>query len=136
MGLAKMFYCDQCKKRGSSEWEGEPNGWVRLEVNAVWDGNNYHFCEGKAIPRSFCSIKCLVGWMEREWRNQYQLRRNKLKHLTRILKEEHRRAGLYLEDDDHNVCLMRRQNILARFSATGATVESILAEADRWMVTK
>ena len=53
--------------------------------------------------------------------------------LTRILKEEHRRAGLYLEDDDHIVTLMRGQTVLTRFSATGATVESILAEADKYL---
>ena len=53
--------------------------------------------------------------------------------LTRMLKEEHRRAGLYLEDDGRIVSLLRGQDVLARFSATGATIESIHAEADKYV---
>ncbi len=53
--------------------------------------------------------------------------------LTRILKEEHRRAGLYLEEDRDFVLLMRGQTVLARFSALGATPKSILKEADKHM---
>ena len=51
--------------------------------------------------------------------------------LTAILKEEHRRQGLYLEEDDHLLYLKRGQQTLAKFSATGATVEEIQKEADK-----
>lgn len=50
--------------------------------------------------------------------------------LTRALKERHRCAGLYLEEDDHFVKLMRGQRVLAWFSAEGATLENILRVAD------
>jgi len=53
--------------------------------------------------------------------------------LTRVLKEEHRQAGLYLEEDDHILYLMRGQQTLARFSATGLTIEELHKEADRLM---
>jgi len=53
--------------------------------------------------------------------------------LTRILRGEHRRAGLYLEEDDHILCLKRGQQTLARFSSLGATLESLLLEADSYL---
>ena len=53
--------------------------------------------------------------------------------LTAILKEEHRRQGLYLEEDDHTLYLKRGHQILAKFSATGATVEEIQREANRYI---
>lgn len=53
--------------------------------------------------------------------------------LTRILGEKHLRAGLYLEEDDHTLCLMRGQTVLKRFSATGARVDEILKEADKYL---
>lgn len=53
--------------------------------------------------------------------------------LTAVLKEEHRRQGLYLEEDDHLVYLKRGQQTLARFNATRVTVEEIQKEADKYM---
>ncbi|MBA7582043.1 hypothetical protein ES708_23963 [subsurface metagenome] len=53
--------------------------------------------------------------------------------LTAILKEEHRRQGLYLEENDHTLYLKRGQQVLARFSATGATMEEIHREADKYI---
>ena len=54
-----------------------------------------------------------------------------MNYLTRLLNEKHRRAGLHLEEDSWIVRLMRGQTTLARFSASGATLEEILAEADK-----
>lgn len=51
--------------------------------------------------------------------------------LTRLLKEEHRRAGLYLEEDTHTLYLKRGQQVLARFNATSATIDEVHKEADR-----
>lgn len=56
-----------------------------------------------------------------------------MRYLTRLLKEEHRRAGLYLEEDDHCLYLVRGQQILARFSALGVTIEAVLAVADSYV---
>ncbi|MBA7568823.1 hypothetical protein ES708_10558 [subsurface metagenome] len=53
--------------------------------------------------------------------------------LTAILKEEHRQQGLYLEEDDHFLYLKRGQRLLAKFSATGATVGEIQKEADKYI---
>jgi len=44
--------------------------------------------------------------------------------------EKHRRAGLYLEEDEDLLYLMKGQRVLATFSALGATVEAIRAIAD------
>jgi hypothetical protein len=51
--------------------------------------------------------------------------------LTRILKEKHRRAGLYLEEDDHVVRLMRGQKRLEVWLATTVPIKEIQREADR-----
>jgi len=56
-----------------------------------------------------------------------------VQYLTRLLREEHRKAGMYLEEDDHCIYLVRGQQVLAEFSALGATKESIQAEADKWL---
>jgi len=53
----------------------------------------------------------------------------------RILTDQQRTAGLYLEQpDDHVVILKQANKIRAVFSQIGATKDSIRAEADRWMV--
>jgi len=59
-----------------------------------------------------------------------------MKILTAALKEEHRRQGLYLEEDDHILYLKRRQRTLARFFATSATLEEILKEADKHLAVQ
>jgi len=60
-----------------------------------------------------------------------------MKTLTElVLRLEHREAGLYLEEDDHIVCLKRGDEILARWSLTGATKTSIWNEADRFIVDR
>ena len=52
-----------------------------------------------------------------------------------ILNDKHRSAGLYLEQaDDHVVILKQADKIRAVFSQIGATKDSIRAEADRWTV--
>ena len=56
-----------------------------------------------------------------------------MRMLTRMLRKEHRRAGLYLEEDDHILCLMQGQQVLAGFSSLGATLENILLEADKYL---
>ena len=53
--------------------------------------------------------------------------------LTAALKEEHRRAGLYLEEDDHTIYLKRGRQTLAKFSAATDPLEYILAEADKYL---
>lgn len=54
-----------------------------------------------------------------------------MKILTRALKEEHRQAGLYLEEDNHLLYLMRGQKILERFSATGVSIEAVHEAANK-----
>ncbi|MBA7589695.1 hypothetical protein ES708_31784 [subsurface metagenome] len=56
-----------------------------------------------------------------------------MQFLTAALKEEHRRQGLYLEENDHTLYLKRGGKILARFSATGATIDAIHREADKYI---
>ena len=56
-----------------------------------------------------------------------------MKILTRALKEEHRQVGLYLEEDDHLLYLMRGQRILERFSVTGVSIEAVHKAADKYM---
>ena len=52
--------------------------------------------------------------------------------LKKVLAERHLKIGLYLEEvGDHEIWLRRGQKVLAKFSQTGATVESIRAEADK-----
>lgn len=55
---------------------------------------------------------------------------------TQILRPEHREAGLYLEENDHTLYLKRDDEILAKWSATGASRDSILNESDRYMQSK
>jgi len=57
-----------------------------------------------------------------------------MQYMTRLLKEEHRRSGLYLESDDHIIKLMRGQKVLAQFSASGATIENIIKAADIYIL--
>jgi hypothetical protein len=52
--------------------------------------------------------------------------------LTAMLTETHKRAGLYLEEDDHILLLKQGQRTLARFSATGATIAEVRKEADKY----
>lgn len=61
MGEAIIFTCDnpECHKFAPSNWAGPPQGWVRLDGKAYWDGTNYHILEGKK-KWVFCSIKCFV----------------------------------------------------------------------------
>jgi hypothetical protein len=56
-----------------------------------------------------------------------------MKILTEILRLEHRKAGLYLEEDDHTLYLKQGDEVLARWSATGASRDSILDEADKYI---
>ena len=56
--------------------------------------------------------------------------------LTVVLKEEHRRQGLYLTEDVHTVYLKRGQQTLARFNASHATIEEIQKEADKHLVAE
>ena len=44
-----------------------------------------------------------------------------------------RQAGLYLEEEEDLLYLKRRGDVLAVFSAVGASVESIRAEAERYV---
>ena len=62
MGEAKVFMCDECGKSKTSDWSGEPRGWVRLEAEAKWDGTNYHILKGE-WRKSFCSLKCFIKFM-------------------------------------------------------------------------
>lgn len=56
--------------------------------------------------------------------------------LSQVLRPEHREAGLYLEEDDHTLYLKRGDEVLARWSAPGASRDSILNESDRYMQPK
>lgn len=51
--------------------------------------------------------------------------------LTVLLKPDQRRAGLYLEEDEHFLYLKRGDKVLAVFSAVGATVINVWREADK-----
>jgi hypothetical protein len=53
--------------------------------------------------------------------------------ISEVLRPEHREAGLYLEEDDHTVSLKRGNQVLARWSATGASKDSILSIADKYI---
>lgn len=53
------------------------------------------------------------------------------KILTKLLRQEHRDIGLTLEEDEDFVYLVRAGHTVATFSATGATIESIIREADQ-----
>ena len=52
-------------------------------------------------------------------------------YLGRILKREHRQAGLYLDDDEDFLYLKRGYKVVAIWNATKATAETVIAEADR-----
>jgi len=52
--------------------------------------------------------------------------------LTQLLRPEHREAGLHLEEDVHIIYLKRGDEVLGRWSATGATMSSIWDEADKY----
>ena len=56
-----------------------------------------------------------------------------MNYLTELLKEEHRQAGLYLEEDDHILYLKKGQETIARFSATVARIDLIHAVADAYL---
>ena len=51
--------------------------------------------------------------------------------LNEVLKPEHRQAGFYLEDDEDFLYLKRGEKVVAVWSAIGASIESVKAEADR-----
>jgi len=52
--------------------------------------------------------------------------------LQALLTQEQRDAGLYLEEpDDHILVLKRGRQVVARFSQGGATPESIQREAQK-----
>ena len=53
------------------------------------------------------------------------------KVLDACLNDEHRRAGLYLEEDEDILYLKRAGRVLAVFSAKRATVASIGEEAEK-----
>jgi len=53
------------------------------------------------------------------------------KALDACLKPEHRRAGYYLDDDEDFLYLKRGDKVVAVWSATKATAETVIAEADR-----
>ena len=55
------------------------------------------------------------------------------KILSEVLKPEHTQAGFYLEDDEDFLYLKRGEKVVAVWSATGASIESVKAEADRQM---
>jgi hypothetical protein len=63
MGEAVVYRCDWCGKDKASHWSGEPQGWVRLEASARWDGTNYHIYDGQ-WDKSFCSLKCFIKFMD------------------------------------------------------------------------
>ncbi len=52
-------------------------------------------------------------------------------YLDRILKREHRQAGLYLDEDEDFVYLKQGDKVLGVWNATKATAETIIAAADR-----
>jgi uncharacterized membrane-anchored protein len=55
--------------------------------------------------------------------------------VKRVLTDQQRAAGLYLEEpDDHVVILKQASKVRAVFSQMGTTKDSIRAEADRWMI--
>jgi len=57
--------------------------------------------------------------------------------LQRVLMQEQRDAGLYLEElDDDTLLLKRGDQELARFFETGATRESIRLEAQKYVKTE
>lgn len=57
--------------------------------------------------------------------------------LERVLKPEHKAAGLFLEEeDDHFLLLKREGRVLAVFSSLGATIEAIQATADKHLKDK
>jgi hypothetical protein len=51
--------------------------------------------------------------------------------LDKILTMEHRQKGLTLAFDDHLVYLIKNGQVIAAWSAQGATLEGIRKEADR-----
>lgn len=59
-----------------------------------------------------------------------------MKILTQVLRPEHREADLYLEEDDHTLYLKRGDEILAKWSTTGASRDSIWNAADKYAHSK
>lgn len=57
--------------------------------------------------------------------------------LSRILKPDHTRVGLFLAEDDHTVylCVSGKTKPIARYSAPGITGEEILKDADQYLNT-
>ena len=53
--------------------------------------------------------------------------------LTERLKPEHRQAGFYLEDDEDFLYLKRGEKVVAVWNAARATIDAVVAEADRQM---
>ena len=51
--------------------------------------------------------------------------------LDRVLRQEHKDAGLYLIETEDFLFLKKKGKVLATFSAVGATIESIQHEADQ-----
>ena len=51
--------------------------------------------------------------------------------LTEKLKPEHRQAGFYLEDDEDFLYLKRGEKVVAVWNAARATIDAVVAEADR-----
>jgi len=66
-----VFICDEesCGKEKASRWSGPPQGWVRLDANAFWDGTNYHILEGER-KWHFCSIACFIKHLKKTSRQQ------------------------------------------------------------------
>ena len=54
-----------------------------------------------------------------------------MQYLTRLLKEEHRRAGLYLEETKHKLHLRVGQRTIEKF-AFPFNLEEIHSVADMW----
>ena len=53
----------------------------------------------------------------------------------RLLKDElHKTTGLYLEEDDHFVILKDKSTVIARWSATGVTIDEIRNRANSYML--
>jgi len=56
-----------------------------------------------------------------------------MNYLIRCLKIRHRQNGLYLEETDHTVCLMRSSTVLCRWNATRVQIRDIHEEADKYL---
>lgn len=53
--------------------------------------------------------------------------------INHLLKPKHYFAGMRLQESEELILLTRKGDVLATFSATGATLENILLEANKYV---